>query len=188
MNRYVLLIVPTLILFGTGQSAQPPILARQEFGFSLNPTAQGELYALFIYTVHEDLVMGSVPMRPEPYILQVSGLQESRANLEGLDLFYEFGIAHCGPWADDQGLHDGLDCSTIRDLWKLRYKRDVVGDNDPGWAAEEFTPSVRQQIILQAYRNPAYEHWHGPYYGKDAFRLLRDMQDPKWVALYRDGG
>jgi hypothetical protein len=188
MDRSVLLIIPLSIVLVTGHSAPAPALARQEFGFSLNPTAQGDLYALFIYTVHENVVVGSVPMRPEPYILQVSGMQESRANLESLDLFYEFGIARCGAWEDDKGLHDGLDCPTIRDLWKLRYKRDVVEAKELGWAAEEFTPSVRQQIILQAYRNPAYEHWHGPYYGKDAFRLLRDMQDPEWVKLYRDGG
>ncbi|MEZ4738963.1 MAG: hypothetical protein R2818_06310 [Flavobacteriales bacterium] len=188
MDRSVLPLLCFVLLLGRGHSANPPVLARQEFGFSLNPTAQGELYALFIYTVHENAVVGSVPMRPEPFILQVSGLQESRANLEGVDLFYDHGIAHCGPWTEGTVIHDGLDCPTIRNIWKLRYKGDVGIGNGEGWAAEQFTPSVRQQIILQAYRPAAYEHWHGPYFGKDAFRLLRDMQDPEWVKLYRDGG
>jgi hypothetical protein len=31
-------------------------------------------------------------------------------------------------------------------------------------------------------------HWQGPYFGKDALRLLRDMQDPEWVRLYKTGG
>ena len=61
--------------------------ARYEFGFSLNPTAQGGLHALFIYTVMDGVVVGNVPMRTQPFILQASGLLESRANLESVDLF-----------------------------------------------------------------------------------------------------
>ena len=34
--------------------------ARYEFGFSLNPTAQGELAALFIYTVQDGVVLGTM--------------------------------------------------------------------------------------------------------------------------------
>ena len=87
-----------------------------------------------------------------------------------------------------QKLHTGLDCSSIRDLWKLRYRGAAVEGRGTGWAGEEFRPSDRQQILLQAYRTEEYPHWQGPYFGKDALRLLRDMQDPEWVRMYRDGG
>ena len=162
--------------------------SRHVFGFSLNPTAQGGLYALFIYTVVDGQVVGSVPMRLHPYILQASGLEESRANLEALDLFAEFEIRDCGPMASTQGLMANFDCSPLLDLWKLRYQDGMGVQPGQGWAAEPHRPSDRQQIILQHYREAHYNHWHGPYFGMDAFRLLRDMQDPAWVDSYRRGG
>lgn len=175
-----------------GLSSPPELVgqerARYEFGFSLNPTPQGELYSLFIYTVMNDQVIEGIPMRTKSFILQAAGLQESRANLEFLDLFNEYGIVHCGAWVDELGVHTGFDCPAINDLWKLYYREDVAYNRGSGWAAEEFRPSTRQQILLGAYRAPAHEHWKGPYFGPDAFRLLRDMQDPEWIKTYAEGG
>jgi hypothetical protein len=162
--------------------------ARQEFGFSLNPTAQGELHALFIYTVKDGVVLNNVPMRSNFFVLQASGLMESKANLESVDLFDQYGIKNCGVWTEDGMIRTDLDCSTLRDLWKLRYRNGMGVQEGNGWAGEEFRPSARQQIILQLYRRPEYEHWQGPYFGEDAFRLLRDMQDPDWVQTYAQGG
>jgi hypothetical protein len=162
--------------------------ARYEFGFSLNPTAQGTLYGLFLYTVVDGQVVGSVPMRMLPFFLQASGMEESRANLEMLDLFAEHGIAGCGPLASSTGATSDMDCLPMKDLWKLRYQDGMGVAAGMGWAAEPMRPSERQQIILQHYRSPHHTHWHGPYFGADAFRLLRDMQDPAWVETYRRGG
>ncbi len=162
--------------------------ARQEFGFSLNPTAQGDLHALFIYTVHDGVVLNHVPMRPKFFVLQASGLMESKANLESVDLFDHYGIRDCGAWTDDGTLRTDLECTTLQDLWKLRYRNGMGAQLGTGWAGEEFRPSDRQQIILQLYRKAEYEHWQGPYFGEDAFRLLRDMQDPAWVRTYAQGG
>lgn len=162
--------------------------ARYEFGFSLNPTAQGGLHALFIYQVKDGVVLGSIPMRTNFFVLQASGLMESKANLESVDLFDEYGIRDCGVWASNGAIEANLDCSPLLDIWKLRYKNGMGAQPGTGWAAEDFRPSERQQVILQFYRPPEYEDWRGPYFGKDAFRLLRDMQDPAWVETYRNGG
>lgn len=162
--------------------------ARYEFGFSLNPTAQGELHALFIYHVKDGVVLGSIPMRTNFFVLQASGLMESKANLESIDLFDEYGIRDCGVWASNGAIEANLECSPLLDIWKLRYKNGMGAQPGIGWAAEEFRPSERQQVILQFYRPPEYEDWRGPYFGKDAFRLLRDMQDPNWVETYQNGG
>lgn len=183
-SRTILLTV--FFLFGGREYSMAQ--ARYEFGFSLNPTAAGGLNALFIYTVFEGAVVNSVPMRVQPFILQVSGLMESKANLESVDLFDQHGIRDCGVWADKEGLTANLECSPILELWKLRYQNGMGAQPGLGWAAEQFRPSIRQQIILQLYRPLEYEHWHGPYFGEDAFRLLRDMQDPAWVETYAKGG
>lgn len=162
--------------------------ARYEFGFSLNPNAQGDLAALFIYTVQDGMVVGCIPMRPHFFILQASGLMESKANLESVDLFDQYGIRNCGAWSEGGTVRTDLGCSTLQELWKLRYRNGMGAQPGEGWAGEEFRPSDRQQIILGLYRAPGYEHWHGPYFGEDAFRLLRDMQDPAWVQTYAEGG
>jgi hypothetical protein len=186
MDRAALFsLLPLLSILHAGSSAAQ---ARHEFGFSLNPTAQGGLHALFIYQVLDGTVVGSVPMRPQAFILQASGLLESKANLEGIDLFDEHGIRNCGVWTGENGLQADLECAPLLELWKLRYRNGMGVQPGAGWAGEEFRPSERQQIILQFYREPTYEHWHGPYFGKDAFRLLRDMQDPAWVETYQHGG
>ena len=162
--------------------------ARYEFGFSLNPTAQGELAALFIYTVQDGVVLGTIPMRPNFFVLQASGLMESKANLESVDLFDQYGIHNCGAWTEDGVIRTNFDCTTLQDLWKLRYRNGMGAQPGEGWSGDEFRPSDRQQVILQHYRDPQYPDWHGPYVGKDAFRLLRDMQDPAWVNSYAQGG
>lgn len=162
--------------------------ARYEFGFSLNPTAQGELSALFIYTVKDGVVLGSVPMRPMFFVLQASGLMESKANLESVDLFDHYGIKDCGVWTDGDAIRTELDCNTLGNLWKLRYHNGMGAQPGEGWAGEAFRPSDRQQIILQLYRPLHHEHWQGPYFGERAFRLLHDMQDPAWVKSYAQGG
>lgn len=162
--------------------------ARHEFGFSLNPTAQGDLHALFIYTVMDGKVLGSVPMRSDFFVLQASGMMESVANLESIDLFDASGIVECGAWTADGAVAANLKCSPLLDIWKLRYRSGMGMQPGEGWAAEEYRPSDRQQVILQFYRSTEHDDWHGPYYGKDAFRLLRDMQDPAWVGTYKLGG
>jgi hypothetical protein len=136
--------------------------ARYEFGFSLNPTAQGALYGLFLYTVVDGQVVGSVPMRMLPFFLQASGMEESRVNLEMLDLFAEHGIAGCGPLASSMGATSDMDCLPMKDLWKLRYQDGMGVAAGMGWAADPMRPSERQQIILQHYRSPHHTHWHGP--------------------------
>jgi hypothetical protein len=133
-------------------------------------------------------VVGSVPLRMLTFFLQASGMEESPANLEMIDLFAQYGIAGCGTLASGAGAITELECLPLKDLWKLRYQDGMGQEPGLGWAAEPMRPSDRQQIILQHYRPPHHTHWHGPYFGTDAFRLLRDMQDPAWVETYQRGG
>jgi len=178
------LLSPLVALCPIGIMAQ----ARHEFGFSLNPTAQGELHALFIYTVKDGVVFNNAPMRPSFFVLQASGLMESKANLESVDLFDQYGIEGCGAWAAEGAVKTDLECAAVQNLWKLRYRQGMGAQEGNGWAGEEFRPSDRQQVNLQHYRDLGYPDWRGPYWGKDAFRLLRDMQDPTWVRTYTVGG
>lgn len=163
-------------------NAAPPSLATYEFGFSLN---DGQY---FIYKVFDGEVVESDPISLQSFILQASGRESSRANPEGLDLFDLHKIEKCESAVDSIARRTDTYCDALNDLWKLRYGGATSGTYTAGWAGELNEPSVRQQIILQAYRSPAYEHWLGPYFGKQAFQLLHDIQDPDWVSTYARGG
>ncbi|HRH38654.1 MAG TPA: hypothetical protein PK760_09930 [Flavobacteriales bacterium] len=182
----LVLTIAVAYAFSTGTSE--PSLAKREFGFSLNANLQGDHYTLFLYTVHEGKVVDSRPLRQGSFVLQAAGVEESPANIESIDLFDQHGIRNCGAWNEAGDLRTPIDCSTIGELWKLRFRGAVVEGAGTGWAGEELFPSPRQQILLQTYRAPSDPFWQGPYYGENAFRLLRDMQDPEWVRMYRDGG
>jgi hypothetical protein len=184
--RSTLLMLAFALIAAAPHGAERPMAAARELGFALNPNAQGRLYTLFLYTVHEGHVVDARPLEPGTFILQAAGLEESPANLEGIDLFEEHGIAGCSPGADAG--RAWLQCPVIDQLWKLRYRGAAVPGQGAGWAGEEWAPSARQQVLLHAYRAADALSWQGPYYGKDAFRLLRDMQDEAWVRFYRDGG
>ncbi len=95
------------------------------------------MYTLFMYNVLDNKVVDSRPMRVGTYILQMAGLEESRANIEGLDLFEEYGIAGCAAYSEEGQLHTGLDCSSIRHLWKLRYGGATVQRRRTGWAGRK---------------------------------------------------
>ena len=49
--------------------APAPPLATYEFGFSLNPTSNDELYTLWIYKVYEDRVIDSHPVTLETFMV-----------------------------------------------------------------------------------------------------------------------
>mgnify|MGYP003382159863 CR=1 FL=1 len=181
-----LLFAALPLLIGAARPAEPVVFAKRHFGFSLNTNPNGDLFTTYLYTVLDGRVVGSQPLRPESFILQATGLMESAANVESIDLFEQYGIAGCSPI--EYGVSNGLECRVLRDLWKLRFQGAAMAGAGAGWAGEENVPSARQQVLLQAYRAPDQPHWQGPYVGEDAFRLLRDMQDPAWVRLYRDGG
>ena len=168
--------------------APAPPLATYEFGFSLNPTSNDELYTLWIYKVYEDRVIDSHPVTLETFMVEARGIQQSRANPAEVDLFGTHGIPLSDTPDGKRQAHVDLFCPSLDLLPNLRYGPAADQTLRTGWAQEPYAPSLRQQIILQAYRSPYHDHWHGPYFGTQAFLLLHDILDPDWVRTYNEGG
>lgn len=178
---------PILFLGSSLISAKPAPLATYEFGFSLAMEGQHNTATLFVYKAQQGRVVESRPIREGAFVRQAMGVEASPANMEAINLFSRWGIRGCGASTDPSTMQSTFDCLPLHDLWKLRYGGATSGTAGSGWSQELFMPSIRQQIILQAYRHPEERHWLGPYVGAEAFRLLRDIQDPAWVSAYRDG-
>ena len=182
-----LVIYSCLWPFMTGLAPAPPF-ATYEFGFSLNPTLNEELYTLWIYKVYEGNVIDSHPVTLGTFMMEARGMQYSRANPSEIDLFGKYDITLSdAPDGSQQG-QAAIICPSIELLPKLRYGPNAMETLGTGWAQEPYAPSLRQQIILQAYRSPLHDHWQGPYFGTQAFLLLHDLLDPEWVRSYSEGG
>ena len=156
--------------------AQAP--SRYELGFSLNGTT-------FIYKVFADSVIASETIGNKTFIMQGLGVETSRANPADSNLFERFAVPNCGGLIDTTTKEVGYLCVPLDDVPKLMTGAASDGSGNFGWAANSAQPGDGQQRILAKYRLTSEQHWLGPYLGEGAFRLLRDMQDPDWVARYR---
>lgn len=168
-------------------AAQQP--AERQFGLSLAPSTDGQLFCLFLVKVREGQVVESRPLSRENFIRQAQGRAFSPANPDAEDLFRKHGVEQCTLPPDSAAMGFLTDCSTLDDLWKLRYweypQQVEQGQRmAKGWSERPLAPSPRQLEILNCY---GLKHAAGMITGPDLFLLLRDMGDPEWVNIYRRG-
>ncbi|MBP8822353.1 MAG: hypothetical protein KBH07_01760 [Flavobacteriales bacterium] len=184
-------VLPALLLW-LWTAAQTP--SEHQFALSLSPSTDGRLFCLFLVKVARDTagapqVVESRPLSRENFIRQVQGRAFSAANPGAEDLFRTYGVVQCTLPPDSAAMGFLTDCSTLDNLWKLRYweyplKVQAGQRNATGWSEKPLAPSPRQMEILGHY---GLESTNGLIIGEDLFRLLRDMGRPQWVNIYRGG-
>lgn len=164
-------------------------------GFSLMPGSNSSLVTYKIVKVFD-----GPKVRYEQYnisrhdFLSIAlGLVESEANPNRENLFTKHEIKDC--WFQPDTIKYGMkynlsmECPVIDDIWRLRWgeypmqRKQGADDPGPGWAADKLGVSEGQFGILQGYG--MVNSYNDPIFGDNAFRLLRDMQDPVWQAKYR---
>jgi hypothetical protein len=160
-----------------------------QFALSLAPSTTGQLFCLFLVNKKDSQIVESRPLTRESFIRQVQGRTFSKANPDAENLFSKYGVKACTLPPDSAAMGFLTDCSTLDDLWKLRYWEYPLKVSDgqrtaKGWSENPLVPSKRQMAILQGYgmRYPT-----DLVVGPQMFRLLRDMGDHDWVVKYRSG-
>ena len=165
----------------------PPVW---QFALSLGSSSNGQLFSLFLVKVSDaGQVLESQPLARENFIRQVQGRTFSKANPDAEDLFRKYGVRQCTLPEDSAALGFLTDCSTLDELWKLRFWEYPLqvqqGQNARvGWAGNPLRPDDRQLLLLSGY---GMRYMQDLVIGENMFRLLRDMGDPEWVANYRNG-
>ena len=167
----------------------PPNLATYAFGFSLATGQSSQLFTLFTVKVYEGAVIESQPLTRQQFIRQVQGRTFSNANADAENLFLKYGVAACTLPEDSASMGFLTDCSTLDDLWRLRFWEYplAMGEGSKlgkGWSEKPNIPSERQLLLLSDY---GIKYTTDICYGDNMFRLLRDMGDPDWVDNYRKG-
>jgi len=102
------------------------------------------------------------------WILQAAGRQQSLAN-DTTNYFKKYLIR----W------------QTVDQLWKLRYSEAPYRKkiDKIGWAQKKMAPSEAQMKILRKYGINFITDY---FYGENAFKLLKDIQDGEWVTNYQN--
>lgn len=181
--RLLLLIIASYIAVW----AMPQSPPTQEFALSLSPSSDGQLFCLFLVKVKGEQVVESKPITRDSFIKQAQGRTFSPANPEAEDLFRKYDVQACTLPPDSAAMGFLTNCSTLDNLWKLRYwEYPVHGEDDrrarKGWSEKPLAPSPRQMDILAAY---GLKFTNGLIVGQQLFKLLRDMGDKEWVNNYR---
>ena len=186
MLRALLIAVLALPLCVTAQ--QSPAIS-WEFALSLSTSTDGQPFCLFLVRMKDGQVTESRPLTRDSFIRQIQGRTFSAANPDADDLFRVHNVAQCTLPPDSAAMGFLTDCSTLDDLWKLRYWEYPIKMEDgrqmaKGWSEKPLIPSPRQMTILNGY---GMRFVNDLVTGEQMFRLLRDMGDRKWVVAYRNG-
>lgn len=115
-----------------------------------------------------------------------TGQTPSEVNPKQENLFTKNEIRDCGYYNDSIAKRLTYECSVVDNIWKLRYGPfpfRTKSKPEDGWArgAGNF-PSDGQLAILYSY---GIERLSQLFIGEQAFKLLRDMQNPDWVSAYQ---
>jgi hypothetical protein len=182
----------TILLLGTVPKsiAGQPVTTSWQFALSLGSTTEGQMFSLFVVKVNDQgKVLETRPVSRDNFIRQIQGRTFSQANPDAEDLFRKYGVKQCTLPEDSAAMGFLTDCSTLDDLWKLRFWEYPLklqsGQNERvGWSAKKLTPDERQMMLLGGY---GMTYLMDLVIGENMFRLLRDMGDPEWVQNYRSG-
>lgn len=206
-NCRALLTCALLAVAGFGflqQSTEVELTYKEHLGFSLMPGANSTAVSFHIIKKWDDpkLPIEAVNITQREFISIASGMMKHNANPKGENLFAKNGLIDCGFFNDTvinmRFYESGMRCNTVNDLWRLRWAewpfyvappRNANANTltpfgpGPGWARKPFQPSEGQLELLKTYgvTDPMVD----AFWGANAFRLLKDMQDPAWVTTYR---
>jgi hypothetical protein len=91
----------------------------------------------------------------------------------------------CGVLKDSFTLKEYTYCVPLDSLWKLHFEKhplDVTKGN--GWSNKQFNPSLKQEFFL--YQNYGVAHIDANYFlDSNLWKILKDVQNPEWIANYK---
>ena len=153
-------------------------------------SASSRLGTFFLIKTFEGEAIEHVPLTKEQFILQAKGLVPSPANKWRIDHFLINKLESCQAIYDQYSNDFEVDCEVVDDVWRLRFDEfplatKMLPEDPKGWSVKPYCPSERQMEILKSY---GIQNMDDPFVGDEAWRLLRDMSDPKWIAHYRGSG
>jgi len=153
-------------------------------GIIMGPNSQILTYAMV--TTLNNKIISSQPMRKQRFMYYILGNWPCSANLNRENLLETNGIDSCFLTRNYSNKINGYYAKPFNNLWKIRYKVHPISyDASSGWSKEYYKPSPKQAQFI--YKNYGVTNVKTQFfYGDSLFKILRDIQNPDWITLYRN--
>lgn len=175
-----LILILSIAIFSVSLFAQETVpFGTQEknveyyFGFRIVPTYGGVVQYCIVYSPNGKDIEEAQAISKATFFEEIQGKEWSLANPDTTNILAKRDIKK----------------ETFDNIWKLRYREYPLGGrdstNNTGWSSHinNYVPANAQMDILKQY---GVEQINGTFWGENAFRLLKDMEDKAWVRAYRE--
>ena len=138
-----------------------------------------------IVTKIGDQYMSSQIIDEQFFMYYALGYWPCKANANRENLFKKNKVPNCHLLYSDSGKVNGYYNGPFRDLWRIKYKMHPYSRDQPeGWSNEKYKPSPGQAKYLNEHYGVLNINTHY-FIGESLFKLLRDIQNPDWISMYR---
>lgn len=154
------------------------------FGVRIALEADGEILSFIVYQQKGTQVMNKRYLTKELFIRYASGNWPSVYNPKRIN-YFEVNSIPCGCIKDSFSRKEYTYCDPLDSLWKLRFASyPFQGKLEDGWSQDLFRPSNKQLLFLKSQYD--INSIDGQFF-KDTslWKLLKDVQDEKWIYSYR---
>ncbi len=126
------------------------------------------------------------PLSKQQFVRRVVGKERSLANPDTLDLCDKYGIKNrCKVDVFGNAARYGI----LDSLWKLRYAvypYHVESSDTLGWTGNIKNPYVPTHAQKRILAQMGMDTTFYTIFGDNLFRLLKAMEDPQWIANYKN--
>jgi hypothetical protein len=163
-----------------GQSSE----LKSVFGISVSIQSTPDLIHFIAYQTDGSQTFNKRFLTRKEFLYYASGMRYSVYNPERINYFARYGIKSYA-FKDSVYMTDVLIGGPVDSLWKLKFSSyPYRGNYEKGWSSEHYQPSQSQNaFLLDTYSMDL--SVGGCVVDTNVWRLLRDIQDPKWVESYR---
>ena len=142
------------------------------FGFRIIPTYSGITQYLIVYAPN-GIIETTTPISKNKFLSSIQGQTYSDANPNKKNILKKEGINNCN--------------NSLNNLWRIRYSEYPFYSysvDTLGWAKDttKFVPSEKQMNHLRTY---GINSIHDIFFGKNCFRLIKNMENKNWVENYK---
>ncbi len=173
----------SVILTGISSFTSGPPVVGSFLAFNLMPGPNNSMVNFAIVTILPGGKKDVNFITQTEFVRLASGIMHSDVNPTAENFFSKYEVEECGFSRDSIFKKTYFFCSSLDQVWKLRYKTNPYGGGTDslGWTGAS-VPSPGQMNILKQY---GAENLDDYIYGENAFKLLHDVQSYAWQSRYR---
>ena len=176
------IVVSLSLLLSVQLSAQN--LHKTYFAIGLFTGAHSNMITFAFVKTTNGKFSGAEIVRKDRFVYTALGHWPHAANLSRENLFQKYGVDSCFLLTNESNKVMGYYAPVLEQLWKIRFYEHPYDYDQLGWSQGQYKPSIYQKEFLK--KEYGVQNILTDYiYGDSLFKLLRDVQNPGWVSMYK---